>query len=76
MDESKLAAAQGDFAAKEVRDSLEQSMSPAHLAEAQRLSREFKPMNCYQPSSARLLTIDGCGTEKPIQVGSAGPNGN
>jgi len=71
-----LAAAQGDFAAQEVRNSLEQSMSPAHLAEAQRLSREFKPTNCYHLSSGRLLTMDGCGTQKPIQIGSVGANGN
>jgi len=71
-----LAAAQGDFVAQEVRNSLEQSMSPAHVAEAQRLSREFKPMNCYHPSSGRLPTINGCGTEKPLQIGSAGTKGN
>ena len=71
-----LAAAQGDTAAREIRESLEQSMSPEHLAQAQRLSREFKPIICYNPPSGHLSTLDGYGTEKPIQIGSAGINGH
>jgi len=71
-----LAAAQGDLAAKEVRQSLEQSMSSAHVAQAQRLSREFKPMSCYQPPGASPSKLDGCGNEKPTHVSSAGTNVN
>ena len=38
-----LAAAQGSETAKKARDSLESSMTPAQIAEAQKLSREWKP---------------------------------
>jgi len=38
-----LAAAQGFEKAAELRDLLEENMTPAQLAEAQRLAREWKP---------------------------------
>jgi hypothetical protein len=39
-----LAAAQpGDLGSKSNRDTLEQLMTPEQIAEAQRLSREWKP---------------------------------
>jgi S1-C subfamily serine protease len=38
-----LAAARGFESAKEARDMLRKGMSPAQIAEAQRLSREFRP---------------------------------
>jgi TPR repeat protein len=38
-----LAAAQGDEGAKKSRDTAEQQMTPAQIAEAQKLSREWKP---------------------------------
>jgi len=38
-----LAAAQGFEKAAELRDLLEKAMTPAQLAEAQRLAREWKP---------------------------------
>lgn len=38
-----LAATQGFESAKEARDMLRKKMSPAQIAEAQRLSREFRP---------------------------------
>ena len=38
-----LAAAQGEDKYKDVRDALEKVMTPAQIAEAQRLSREWKP---------------------------------
>ena len=38
-----LAAAQGDEIAKQARDALETPMTPAQIAEAQKLSREWKP---------------------------------
>ena len=38
-----LAAAQGDKDARESRDSLAKKMTPAQIAEAQRLAREWKP---------------------------------
>ena len=38
-----LAAAQGDEIAKKGRDALEKDMTPAQIAEAQKLSREWKP---------------------------------
>ena len=38
-----LAAAKGDEIAKTARDALEKSMTPAQIAEAQKLSREWKP---------------------------------
>ena len=71
-----LAAAQGDLSAKEIRNSLEQSMSPEHIAEAQRLSREFKPMNCFHPPGSRVSKLDACGTEKPTPTGSVATKGN
>ncbi len=37
-----LAAAQGDFHAEQTRNKLEENMTPAQLAEAQRLAREWK----------------------------------
>ncbi len=38
-----LAAAQGDEPARKLRDKLAKKMTPAQLAEAQRLAREWKP---------------------------------
>ena len=38
-----LAAAQGDEIAKKAREDLEKAMTPAQIAEGQRLSREWKP---------------------------------
>ena len=38
-----LAAAQGDDIGKTARDALEKSMTPAQIAEAQKMSREWKP---------------------------------
>ena len=38
-----LAASQGDEYGIKVRDLLEEHMTPAQLAEAQRLAREWKP---------------------------------
>ena len=38
-----LAAAQGKETAKKVREALEKEMTPAQIAEGQRLSREWKP---------------------------------
>ena len=38
-----LAAAQGEEIAKKARDALEKDMTPAQIAEAQKLSREWKP---------------------------------
>ncbi len=38
-----LAAAQGHEIAKKARDTLESSMTPAQIAEAQKLSREWQP---------------------------------
>ena len=38
-----LAAAQGDDKSKAARDALEKDMTPAQIAEAQKLSREWKP---------------------------------
>jgi hypothetical protein len=38
-----LAAAQGNESAKDARDAQEKSMTPAQIAEAQKLSREWKP---------------------------------
>jgi uncharacterized protein len=38
-----LAAGQGDETAKATRDRLEELMTPAQIAEAQKLSREWKP---------------------------------
>ena len=38
-----LAAAQGNEIAKEARDALETLMTPAQIAQAQKLSREWKP---------------------------------
>ncbi len=38
-----LAAAQGDKDAGEFRDLLAEKMTPAQIAEAQRLAREWKP---------------------------------
>ena len=38
-----LAAAQGDFLAEYFRDKVAESMTPAQIAEAQRLAREWKP---------------------------------
>ncbi len=40
---ANLATAQGDEDAREFRDLLAQEMTPAQLAEAQRLAREWKP---------------------------------
>ena len=38
-----LAAAQGEEIAKKAREALEGMMTPAQIAEGQRLSREWKP---------------------------------
>jgi hypothetical protein len=38
-----LAAARGDSYAKKSRDKLAEKMTPAQIAEAQRLAREWKP---------------------------------
>jgi TPR repeat protein len=38
-----LAAAQGEKDATELRDSLAKKMTPAQIAEAQKLAREWKP---------------------------------
>ena len=38
-----LAAAQGSESEKRARDALEKQMTPAQIAEAQKLSREWKP---------------------------------
>ena len=38
-----LAAAQGSEIARKARDALEEVMTPAQIAEAQKLSREWKP---------------------------------
>ncbi len=38
-----LAAAQGDEDGRKVRDTLAEKMTPAQLAAAQRLAREWKP---------------------------------
>jgi TPR repeat protein len=50
-----LAAARGDQTAAEYRDAVEKSMSPAQIAEAQRLTREWRPSkggpSAKQPSS-------------------------
>lgn len=40
-----LAAAKGNEIAKNARDALEKEMTPAQIAEAQKLSREWKPRN-------------------------------
>jgi uncharacterized protein len=40
---SNLAAAQGNENAKNFRDALEKTMTPAEIAEAQKLSREWRP---------------------------------
>ena len=40
---TNLAAAQGNENAVEVRDLLEEHMTPAQLAEAQRLAKEWMP---------------------------------
>lgn len=40
---SNIAAAQGYAGAKERRDLLERQMTPAQIAEAQKLNREWKP---------------------------------
>jgi hypothetical protein len=38
-----LVAAQGDSDAEKLRDEVAAKMSPAHIAEAQRLAKEWKP---------------------------------
>ncbi len=40
-----LAAAQGIEDARDARDILAELMTPSQIAEAQRLAREWKPMN-------------------------------
>ena len=40
---SNLAAARGDAGALAIRDSLARMMTPAQIAEAQRLAQEWKP---------------------------------
>jgi TPR repeat protein len=50
-----FAAAGGDVEALEFRDSLASRMTPAQIAEAQSLAREFKPQDAY----AKLLRDDG-----------------
>ncbi len=40
---SNLAAAQGDEPARKLRDKLAKKMTPAQIAEAQRLAREWTP---------------------------------
>ncbi len=58
-----LAAAQGDENAKEARDILRKKISPNHIIEAQRLSREFRPRAAdvvAVPESAKVAS-----TEKP-----------
>ena len=42
-----FAAAQGDAEALKLRDSLAMKMTPAQIAAAQKLAREFKPVNAY-----------------------------
>jgi len=38
-----LSAAKGNYIAREARDSLAEQMTPAQIAEAQRLASEWKP---------------------------------
>ena len=40
---ANLAAAQGNFGAKATREALKKEMTPAQIAEGQRLSREWRP---------------------------------
>ena len=48
-----LAAAQGDEKAAWIRDYLESEMTPAQIAEAQRLAREWKPKHKSDSSTKR-----------------------
>src|SRR5208283_2017227 len=60
-----LAAAHGDTSAKDIRETLEKTMRPERIAEAQRLSCEFKPLNCAGAPNGLLTRSDAIGTEKP-----------
>lgn len=57
-----FAAAMGDTEALEFRDALARQMTPAQIAEAQKLAREFKPQNAHTKSlrefKARALKGD------------------
>jgi len=63
-----LAAAQGDEQAGKVLDSVESLMTPAQIAEAQRLAREFRPR---QAPPARTTTLPQALTDsRPTATGS------
>jgi uncharacterized protein len=56
-----FAAAKGDKEAQEFRDSLANRMSPAQIAEAQKLAREFRPLDAYTKTlqEVRALAVQG-----------------
>jgi TPR repeat protein len=56
-----FAAAKGDMEAMEFRDSLANRMTPAQIAEAQKLAREFKPQDAHTKSlqEFRALAAQG-----------------
>jgi len=59
-----LAAGQGNNGAIKLRDGIRTLMTPAQIAEAQRLSREFVPhkeLGSYNSTSPENLTITGTG---------------
>jgi TPR repeat protein len=52
-----FASAQGDMEAMELRDTMANRMTPAEIAETQRLAREFKPQNVYTKTLRELKAL-------------------
>jgi uncharacterized protein len=65
-----LAAGQGDMEAMELRDTLTERMTPTQIAEAQRLAREFKPLNIHTKSLEEFKALAKQGdTDAQFKVG-------
>jgi S1-C subfamily serine protease len=69
-----LAAAQGDTIAEGLRDSIARRMTPAQIAEAQRLAREWRPRQQGPEgnAAARELPAPPHPSERPIKPKSSG----
>lgn len=65
-----FASAQGDLEAMEFRDTLASRMTPAQIAEAQKMAREFKPQDAYTKLYKELKTLAELGNaEAQLKVG-------
>ena len=65
-----FASAQGDAKGMEFRDTMAARMTPAQIAEAQKMAREFKPQDAYTKLYRELITLAEQGNpEAQLKVG-------